>query len=74
MKNKKSKCLCCDWNFDGICASHLPYDPDTYGMTIDDTIKRFPKGCVEFRPRFGFEFESNHDISLDVIGKLRGYK
>ena len=50
------------------------YDPDTYGMTIEDTIKRFPNGCVEFRPSFGNEFEANHNISLDVISNLKGYK
>lgn len=74
MNRKKNPCLLCDWNFDGICASHGMYDPDTYGMTIEDTIKRFPNGCVEFRPSFGNEFEANHNISLDVISNLKGYK
>ena len=26
-------CKNCDWNFDGICASHRVEKPDTYGLS-----------------------------------------
>lgn len=77
MSKKKIPCLYCDWNFDGICASHGPADinePDTYGSTIEETIKRFPDGCDEFRPKFEYRLEFYTDIDIDAVGKLKGFK
>lgn len=43
------QCTRCFWNFDGVCASHSPEDPDTYGTPITETVTRYPDGCPEFR-------------------------
>lgn len=52
MIDNHNDCKHCFWNFDGICASHSPSDPDTYGTSIQALSERFPDGCCEFRPTF----------------------
>lgn len=50
-KRVERHCNNCKFNFGSVCASHgvrLDNGESTYGMSMEDAIKMFPKGCEEF--------------------------
>lgn len=47
----EKSCRTCEFNFGDVCAGHgvrTDNGQDTYGMSMENAMKMFPKGCDDY--------------------------
>ena len=63
----EKNCFTCEFNFGSVCAgSGIRKDNSdyTYGMPMEEAIKMFPDGCVDYRISFSHFCDLYDDVKI----------